>query len=137
MLYEMRRWINKAKFFRRIVLTYDIACQYLINLRKRFGEEFDDLAAILDMVVLLVPKMHLDGHVSDCKYRYSLNYTEGCARTDGEGIERSWAEQKPCGLSTREMNHGHRHDVLTDFIDWWNLSRNQNMRKVISVGLIN
>ncbi|KAF9065057.1 hypothetical protein BDP27DRAFT_1149477, partial [Rhodocollybia butyracea] len=114
------------------VLTYDIACQYCKYLHQRFKEppfKELDIGDIVDMIVLLVPKLHLEGHMSDCKYKFSLNYTCGCARVDGEGIERAWPEAKRMGGSTKEMNHGHRHEVLTSWFNKWNFSKMLSMRK--------
>lgn len=122
-----------AKYIRRVVLTYDIACQFSINIRKRFAElpfsETPSIGDLVDMIVFLVPKLHLDGHKSDCKYRWSLNYTKCCCRTDGEGIERAWADNKQMGSSSKEMNHGHRHEVLIGLFNDWNRMKMANMCK--------
>jgi hypothetical protein len=115
--------LRNAKFFARIVETYDVACQYYIHLKKRFQENIPDLADLIDLIHLLVPKKHLDGHKDHCKYRFSLNYTDGVGRGHGEGIEQSWSESKQSGESTRQMNHGHRHDTLTDFHNYWNWNK--------------
>ena len=72
---------------------------------------------------LLVGKLHLRGHKEDCQYRFSLNYSDCCARTAGEAIEGSWRESKQAGASTQEMNPGHRHDTLTDFHNDWNFKK--------------
>ena len=117
------QWIQRAKYFLRIVETYDVACQYYIHLKKRFESNFPDLADVIDIIHLLVPKKHLDGHKDDCKYRFSLNYTEGVGRSHGEGIEASWAESKQSGGSTRQMNHGHRHDTINDLHNYWNWNK--------------
>ncbi|KAK0491690.1 hypothetical protein IW261DRAFT_1291504, partial [Armillaria novae-zelandiae] len=68
----------------------------------------------------LVLKMHLNGHIEKCKYEFSLNYVKGMGRSHGEGIEASWVETKQSGSSTRQMNHGHCHDKLNDFHNYWN-----------------
>ncbi|KAF6742705.1 hypothetical protein DFP72DRAFT_790275, partial [Ephemerocybe angulata] len=49
-----------------------------------------------------------------------LNYFDGAGRLHGEGIEPSWAETKQSGGSTQHMNHGHRHDTIIDFHNYWN-----------------
>ena len=117
------QWIQRAKYFLRIVETYDVACQYYVYLKARFEANFPDLAHIIDIMYLLVPKKHLDGHKDNCKYRFSLNYTEGVGRSHGEGIEASWAESKQSGGSTRQMNHGHRHDTINDLHNYWNWNK--------------
>ncbi|PBK60419.1 hypothetical protein ARMSODRAFT_841030, partial [Armillaria solidipes] len=101
-------------------LTYDVVCQYHAKLHQCFKANFINVADIIDIILCLVPKMHLDRHIERCKYKFSLNYTKGMARSHGEGIEQSWAETKQSGGSTRQMNHSHRHDKLNDFHNFWN-----------------
>lgn len=124
--------LGRAKYFRRILVTYDIACQYFIHLRSRFlaaslvYPEFD-VGPFIDIMNMLVPKMHLSGHKDDCKYRFSLSYSDGTGRLHGEGIEPSWGETKQSGGSTQHMNHGHRHDTIIDFHNYWNWCKVRNM----------
>lgn len=59
---------------------------------------------------------------------FSLNYLSGCARVDGEGIERFWADSNGLATSTREMAPGSRHDFL-DF--HWSAV---NFKKVVGLG---
>ncbi|KAF7969559.1 hypothetical protein HWV62_26913 [Athelia sp. TMB] len=110
-----------------ILLTYDINCQYGINLVERFRKSFPGLVGTAEKLVLLVGKMHLRGHKEDCQYRFSLNYTDCCGHTAGEAIEGSWAEAKQAGTSTKEMNPGHRHDTLTDYQNDWNHGKVQGL----------
>ncbi|KAF9471253.1 hypothetical protein BDN70DRAFT_977471 [Pholiota conissans] len=132
--FTVNRSLQGARFFSRILLSYDVACQYYVHLVKRFNVSFPDLLDIVKQIQLLVPKKHLDGHKDDCKYRFSFNYTQGTGRSHGEGIEQGWFETKQAGGSTRQMNHGHRHDTLNDFNNDWNwvklqdLARSLNMR---------
>ncbi|KAF9024287.1 hypothetical protein BDZ89DRAFT_954844 [Hymenopellis radicata] len=123
--------INLARFFRRILTTYDVACQFEIHFGTRVLKNFPNLAemlpALVDLIKFLVPKMHLDGHKDNCRYRYSLNYFQGAGRTYAEGIEGSWAESKQSGGSTRQMNHGHRHDTIIDFHNFWNWAKFERM----------
>lgn len=128
--YALAQTLWLARFLRWITLTYDINCQYGIKLVKRFEEHFPHLAHIAERLTLLIGKMHLRGHKEDCQYRYSLNYTESCGRVSGEAIEGSWGEAKQAGGSTKEMNHGHRHDTLTDFQNDWNMKKLQDLGTV-------
>ncbi|KAK0243559.1 hypothetical protein EDD85DRAFT_988135 [Armillaria nabsnona] len=130
--YTQGHSLTGAKYFRRIVLTYDVACQYQANLQKCFNTSFLDIADIIDIIICLVPKMHLDGHIECCKYEYSLNYVKGMGQSHGEGIEPSWAETKQLGGSTRQMNHGHRHDKLNDFHNFWNWLKAEHMCDYLS-----
>ncbi|KAJ6587602.1 hypothetical protein DFH09DRAFT_909656, partial [Mycena vulgaris] len=116
-----------------IILTYDIACQYSTNLVEGFHDYWKkgifsvSMFTVAQRIDLLVPKMYLQGHKSDCRYRWSLNWTKGTGRTDGERIETTWAEAKQAGGMTKEMNAGHRHDTLNDFFNDWNWSKVQNL----------
>ena len=49
-------------------MTYDVACQYQVFLKTRFekAEELFPLSSIIDVIYLLVPKMHLMGHIERC-----------------------------------------------------------------------
>ncbi|KAF7975232.1 hypothetical protein HWV62_10194 [Athelia sp. TMB] len=125
--YALAQTLWLAQFIRWITLTYDINCQYGVKLVKRFEAHFPHLAHIAERLTLLIGKMHLRGHKEDCQYRYSLNYTESCGRVSGEAIEGSWGEAKQAGGSTKEMNHGHRHDTLTDFQNDWNMKKLQDL----------
>ncbi|KAJ7792510.1 hypothetical protein B0H14DRAFT_3499173 [Mycena olivaceomarginata] len=75
---------------------------------------------ILSLLRFVIPKLHIYGHKLLCQLNYSLNYTPGAARTDGEGIERPWANIGPVATSTREMGPGSRHDTLNDHWSHWN-----------------
>ncbi|KIM35196.1 hypothetical protein M413DRAFT_79608 [Hebeloma cylindrosporum] len=115
--------MERVKYFLRIVETYDVARQYYVYLKSCCQANFPDLADVIDIIYLLVPKKHLDGHKEDCKYRFSLNYTEGVGRSHGEGIEASWAESKQSGGSTCQINHSHCHDTINDLHNYWNWNK--------------
>ncbi|KAF9504152.1 hypothetical protein BS47DRAFT_1308694, partial [Hydnum rufescens UP504] len=75
-----------------------------------------------------LPKLHALAHKSECSVLYSLNFTPGVGRMDGEGIEREWAEINIAGNSTKEMSEGACHDTLD------NLLGDKNFRKEIGLG---
>ncbi|KAL0070568.1 hypothetical protein AAF712_002407 [Marasmius tenuissimus] len=78
MQFVMAEALRRTKFFRRLLMIYDIACQFYVKLRQRFKEYLPELSDIVDFMHWLVGKMHLDNHISACKYRFNLNYTKGC-----------------------------------------------------------
>ncbi|KAF8952930.1 hypothetical protein BDZ97DRAFT_1670418 [Flammula alnicola] len=124
--------IKAGQFFPEILVTYDVACQYCVHLKSRFSSNFIHLSEAAASIRLLVPKKHLDGHKEDCKYRFSLNYSKGTGRGHGEGIEVSWSESKQSGASTRQMNHGHRHDTLNDLHNDWNWTKVQGLAESLA-----
>ncbi|KZT01724.1 uncharacterized protein LAESUDRAFT_663379 [Laetiporus sulphureus 93-53] len=113
---------------KRIFASYDIACGFCKKIRLRFEEYFPDLLHILDRITFLIPKMHLLGHQELCRQLFSFNLTEGAGRTDGEVIERVWAQYNELIRSTREMTYGHRHDVMNDH------HSSLNFEKMINLG---
>lgn len=110
-----------------IIFLYDIACQYWINLIKRFTTSFSQQVPTATRLRYGVGKMHIQGHKDNCMYRFSLNYMQCCRRTPGEMVETCWVEGNQTGASTREMNAGHRHDMLDDFHGDWNWRKVQKM----------
>ena len=87
------------------------------------------------LTVAGVGKFHLPGHKSSCRYKYSFNFLPGSGMTDGEAAERIWAVLNFLGLRTREMNPGHRHDVMNQFYSYMNVNRVHGLGKQESVRL--
>ncbi|KAJ3513190.1 hypothetical protein NLJ89_g3087 [Agrocybe chaxingu] len=92
----------------RIVVSYDIACQWSKNLSLRCSLYPPNiLSTRKDLeLVYLVPKFHLPAHVQHCQENYSFNFIPRVARTDGESPERGWAAANSVTNSTREMGPG-------------------------------
>ncbi|TDL13202.1 hypothetical protein BD410DRAFT_707921, partial [Rickenella mellea] len=112
-----------------LYLSYDIACQWFVNLSSRIEEYPLRLQVNPNLVVIVaVPKLHLVGHGPKCQMKYSLNYIPGSARTCGESIEQIWSGQNAVSMSTREMSPGCRQDTLDDHLGAW------NFRKVVGLG---
>ncbi|KAJ7575331.1 hypothetical protein C8J56DRAFT_1007724 [Mycena floridula] len=112
-----------------ILLSYDINCQFF----KNFVERVRDLPPLVRFDVVskmfrwAIPKLHIMGHKQSCQRKFNLNYLLGVGRTDGEGVERPWANIGPVATSTREMGPGHRHDTLDDHWHDW------NWRKIVAL----
>jgi hypothetical protein len=116
-----------------LVVSYDIACQWSLNLSSRLERIDPSFPMVTNMnsdmeVRYMVPKFHLPAHVARCRTRYSFNYSKNVGRTDGEAPERGWAEINPLASSTKEMGPGFRRDTLdSHFGDY-------NWRKIIDLG---
>ncbi|KAJ3560759.1 hypothetical protein NP233_g10624 [Leucocoprinus birnbaumii] len=109
---------------RWILVTYDVWCQYHINLKSRFANfpgwvEKSKTNAVRGAI----PKMHIHGHNRSCQLKHSLVYQKYSGMTYGEGIESAWSEQNHAAASTKEQNRGHRHDTLDDFNGFWNWTK--------------
>ncbi|KAK7013942.1 CxC2 domain-containing protein [Favolaschia claudopus] len=113
------RWINANL---RKIVSYDIVCQWFKKLRERLRDlpPLVRLHIIMEFYKFVIPKMHIHAHILLCQLLFSLNFLPGAGQTDGEGIERPWANLGGVATSTREMGPGSRHDVLDDHFGWWN-----------------
>lgn len=113
-----------------ILLIYDIGCQWGVNFEKRVdvnpGLEFPDLSERLQVAV---GKFHLGVHVKSCFWKHSLNFIPGAGYLDGEIMETVWSQLNSIATTTRSMSHGHRWEVLNDFM------RDFNFKKLISMGV--
>ncbi|KAJ6499776.1 hypothetical protein DFH09DRAFT_1336417 [Mycena vulgaris] len=114
----------------RLFVSYDIACQWHINIWIRMMG-YKNEALILNGVeymTFLVPKFHLPAHIEACNLRFSFNLTRYVGWTDGEAPERGWANTNPLASSTKEMGPGSRRDTLNDHFNDW------NYKKIIGLG---
>ncbi|KAJ7060741.1 hypothetical protein C8F01DRAFT_1083718 [Mycena amicta] len=125
---------------KELVLSYDIACQWKQHLLERARKllEETNLPTNLDDFRLGfgLPVWHAAAHEAKCQVENSLSYLRGVGRTDGEGIERTWAQLNPVSFATKEMGEGNRHDTIDDKIDHINFEKNVRqgetlMRKLI------
>ncbi|KDQ07225.1 hypothetical protein BOTBODRAFT_120331 [Botryobasidium botryosum FD-172 SS1] len=130
--YALAGALAGTQSIRRIVFIYDINCQYIRHVHERFKERFPHLTHI-EFIEWLIPKMHLVGHKEDCQYLYSLNFTPGSGRVDGEQTERNWCDLNGAATSTREMNSAHRHEVMEDKQNEMNFKKMINLRTLCNI----
>ncbi|KAK7054294.1 hypothetical protein VNI00_003487 [Paramarasmius palmivorus] len=107
------------------VLSYDIFFDRLRSLPPEASVVVDE-----SRWCFVVPKLHIRGHERRCQENYALHLLPGAGQTDGEGIERQWAEVGPIGVSTREMGPGHRRDTIDDH------QGARNWRKICGLGYL-
>ncbi|RDX40435.1 hypothetical protein OH76DRAFT_1459514 [Lentinus brumalis] len=113
-----------------LLVSYDIACQWSINLVKRMADFPIDMWLDLSRTTLryAIPKKHFRVHGPNHS-RFSFNFLRGVGRTYGEGIESHWSHMNPVALSAREMSPGVRHEHLNDHWGAW------NWQKIVGFGL--
>ncbi|KAG1871548.1 hypothetical protein F4604DRAFT_1881169 [Suillus subluteus] len=113
-------------------ISYDIACQWNKNLWSCMSAFPHEYCIDNDnkLVTFLVPKFHLPAHIASCQTRFSFNFIKGVGQTDGEALERGWADINPIATSTREMGPGSRRDTIDDHFNDW------NWKKVCAMGTI-
>ncbi|KAG6809601.1 hypothetical protein H0H92_015594 [Tricholoma furcatifolium] len=104
---------------RRIVVSYDIACQWARHLPSR-ASVYADKTLNKRQLVYLVPKFHLQAHRQECQVQFSFNFLRHVGRTDGEAPERGWAAINAVANSTKEMGPGSRRDTLDDHFGDYN-----------------
>jgi hypothetical protein len=137
-----------------LTISYDIACQWRIHLLERAkkiegkrraveiptraedvtasGSQTDaapppPMTNLGDFdIQFCLPVWHAQAHEVLCQTDNSLSYALGVGRTDGEGIERTWAVLNPVGFATKEMGEGGRHDAIENKIDHMNFEKNVN-----------
>ncbi|KAJ7278650.1 hypothetical protein C8J57DRAFT_1221491 [Mycena rebaudengoi] len=75
------------------IISYDIVCQWWKELLERMQElpPLVRCALILHLIRFVIPKLHIHAHTLACHILYSLDLIPGSGQTDGEGIERPWA----------------------------------------------
>lgn len=117
---------------RRVLVTYDIACQWWINLQKRlraYGPPlFIDLEA-LSLCRPAIPKFHLIGHGLICQVLFNLMLMDGVGLTHGEGVETIWSHAAALQTWSRESGPGARRLILDDHWSGWNWRKLVNSRK--------
>ncbi|KAF9492480.1 hypothetical protein BDN71DRAFT_1591590 [Pleurotus eryngii] len=109
--------------FQRLLLSYDIVCQYSQNLftrMKGLPEHLQLANDAAERVDFVIPKFHLFGHGTSCQLRYSINLLPGCAHSDLEDPERWWAHINPVSMSTKLMTPWARRETIDDHARGWN-----------------
>ena len=109
--------------FTSLVFSYDIACQWSRHIQRRHNQLPTSMQLperVLTAAKFVIPKFHIYSHGERCQGKYSLNFLQYSARTNGEEPERWWAHINPVSMSTREMGPGARHDTIDDHACAWN-----------------
>ncbi|KAJ7764813.1 hypothetical protein B0H16DRAFT_1310446 [Mycena metata] len=114
----LRHWDQRLKK----VISYDIVCQWWKQLKERLLHlpPLLRMKIVLHLIRFVIPKMHINAHILACRLLFSLSFLLGAGQTDGEGIERPWANIGGVATSTREQGPGFRRDTLDDHWNYWN-----------------
>ena len=116
---------------KRILLMYDVVCQYGIHLRRRVDES--KYLSIPDGIELLqgVGVWHINGHQPECYNRFFPGFIKGIGHIVGEVVETLWSQLNLVSRSTRGMSAAHRQEVLDDHMN------DSNWKKLINIGMFN
>jgi hypothetical protein len=121
---------------KRVLVSYDIGCQWSKNLTKRlalYPTTSSFKLSSLHYWRVVVPKFHLAGHGMDCQLTFNINFTDGAARMSGEMIESGWAQSGSMTIWTRENGPFARRAVLDDHWSSENWHKLRRLRKWISM----
>ncbi|KAK0488249.1 hypothetical protein EDD18DRAFT_1359725 [Armillaria luteobubalina] len=70
-----------------VVMSYDIACQWSINLEKCIEIYGDHMQPQIPKNLYLVPKFHLPRHIEECQEKYCMSFHTQVGNNDGEAPE--------------------------------------------------
>ena len=106
----------------RVLITYDIACQWAKYLFKRLMTySFTRSINVISLeLVPGVPKWHILGHAPPCQANFNLAYIDGVGMTHGESVKTIWSHSGSVAICTRENGPGARHLILDDHWNGWN-----------------
>ncbi|EAU83220.2 hypothetical protein CC1G_11681 [Coprinopsis cinerea okayama7 len=112
---------------KRIILAYDINCQYSKKALDRLGQgRYTRIRT--DLVwVWGIGLFHVHGHQESCNARYSLTYIRGAGCSSGEILESLWAQVNEVARATSTMSLPHRAEVLDAILN------DSNWKKLINL----
>lgn len=114
----------------RVLLTYDIMCQYGINLESRFRDvPYLQLPHGLD-IQKAVGVWHIGDHIADCYAPFFPGFVTGIGVVDGEIVETLWSQLNLLAPTTRTMTHAGRTETLDDGMGDSNWKKTTNMCKL-------
>lgn len=122
---------NVALLF--ILISYDIACQWFVNVAKRMEEHWPNEIKLMPNIKLLpaIPKLHEPMHEAADHQQFSLNFMPGVGNSDFECPERVWASHNPLAPSTKTAGPGTRQDTLDDNFSFWNWLKYNGQGKML------
>ncbi|PPR06984.1 hypothetical protein CVT24_011010 [Panaeolus cyanescens] len=110
----------------RLVITYDIACQWSRNYRTRMKTLPTNLQLSEKVSTrVAVPSWHINAHGKSCQHWFHVGYLDGVGRLCGDEVEQTWWITNILGSSVREMGPCARRETLSDH---WNAL---NFRKIV------
>lgn len=117
----------------RVIVTYDIACQWSRNFGSRMREYPPSMQLDLEKVELrpAVPDFHIRAHGTDCQETFSLAFLQHSGRTIGEEVETGWAHMGLASSSIQEMRPANRRETLDDHWGGWNYQKTLTFRKFL------
>jgi hypothetical protein len=101
----------------RVILLYDIMCQFWKNLKRRFeGNPYLDFPQAKE-ILRGIGLFHVHGHRDECYGRYAPTFIPGAGMVDGEVLETLWSVLNGIADSIRSQSTAHRRETLDDHMN--------------------
>ena len=118
------------RFSRRLLLGYDIWCQYGVHLLERFKRSGHlSWPDYLEELTGIVGAWHIYAHVRECFGRFSGLYVWGVGFIEMEILETLWSLLNMVTEATRNMSRANREETINFHMNEINLRKNQRMSK--------
>ncbi|KAK1230542.1 hypothetical protein PQX77_006367 [Marasmius sp. AFHP31] len=117
-------------------LAYDCNCQYCVNMRSRFEKTCPEILHIVRCLRFTIGPMHLPDHKDECMFLFSAAYMICMGEFNGDSGEQVWAMSNRLGPFTRQMNEGHRHDVISTWFLYWNWLKVTGIAQQLSIDIV-
>ncbi|PPQ89812.1 hypothetical protein CVT25_007401 [Psilocybe cyanescens] len=112
-----------------VLISYDICCQWFINLFKRIENDWPPEIKPPANIHLApaIPKLHEPIHTQENHQVYSLNFIPGVGLSDCECPERVWTPHNPLANATKTQGPSSRQDTLNNHFGFWNWLKYVNL----------
>ncbi|EPS98310.1 hypothetical protein FOMPIDRAFT_59073, partial [Fomitopsis schrenkii] len=126
--YALSEALKSVTGAKRLLVMYDVACQYSKKLPKRFTDSSSlTWPASAEVVYWGIGLFHVHAHQRECLPKYSPSFIPGAGTVDGEIIETLWSSLNRIASSTRAMSTSHRKEVMDDHMN------DSNWRKTVGM----
>ncbi|PBK81134.1 hypothetical protein ARMGADRAFT_1091560 [Armillaria gallica] len=115
-----------------MIISYDIACQWFVNLHKCMDKWPSEITPPSAMLMPAIPKFHEPTHKQQNHQEFSCNYIKGMGLSDCKVPEHIWGPNNALGNSTKTMGPGSWYDVINDNFSTWNWQKYIGMGKTLS-----
>ncbi|KZV59636.1 hypothetical protein PENSPDRAFT_566187, partial [Peniophora sp. CONT] len=121
--------INLSESFsRRLLLGYDIWCQYGVHLLERFRRSPHlTWPSYLQELTGVVGAWHIFAHIRECFGRHSALYVWGIGIIDMEILETLWSLLNMVTQATRNMSRANREETINFHMNDMNLKKSRAM----------
>lgn len=120
----------------RLLISYDVACQWIVNLQKRLNSYGPTLCIDLEELSrfrVAIPKFHLVGHGASCQVPFNLMLMDGVGLTHGEGVETIWSHASALQTWSQETGPAACRLSLDDHWAGWNWRKLVNSREFLYI----